>query len=226
MRNLCDLYNAEKNGRGLIVGTGPSLDAALECDWGDRPRILINHAARIFPVSPGRTYWIYLDDQEVYDPEWRRGIRDGITEVAPFFLMRRNGTRRFEPDSDAERVVQFHRVSPRSVPLDVENLALKAQLYSWCGTATTAAYLAHLLGFQTIQFVGVDGGMGRAASAQSVYRAENPEPDAYDRIRECAFSTLNALGYEGPKIPKRAGFPDCENSASKNLNLLGVFERK
>ncbi len=172
-----ELNNLHAGGQmALIVGKGPSLDAWLAqgCPRPDCAHAVIgvNHAGAAFPFTadyhvsghkfaefgqiPG-TWVVGINPQDSRrDEHW-----DLPAYAAHWFLVTYGYRGR---DYTREQIARTHR------------------LFHQTSSAQLALHFAWYLGFEAVQFIGIDGGRAHAGSMQSVAGVTPPTAD-YDHLR-------------------------------------------
>lgn len=182
-----ELNNRHTGGQmAVIVGKGPSLDAwlAAGCPRPDCPHAVIgvNHAGARFPfvadyhVSghkfpefaqiPG-TWVVGVNSQDSrQDQHW-----DLPDYAAHWFLVTYGG-----------RCRDYTRAQ----------IARTRRLFHQTSSAQLALHFAWYLGFESVQFIGIDGGSTHAQAMQGVPGVTAPNPD-YDRLKQHTHALADRL---------------------------------
>ena len=207
MRNLCNKHYEET---AWIFGTGASLDAADFAEV-EGVRICLNRAIGAVPHVDGQTYWLVADDawgKEVPGP-WDKWFHDlvfgnGVIGVFQDPLL---GPKRTQtPVPDAENIVKYKiQWSGNPDPIldmDREIIALNETLYSFSGTAPTAAHLAWFMGCDRVVIVGCDGD-GTIANRVRQWYDDGPIKANHKMSRDYLQHVIDTLDLEYENRSKR-----------------------
>lgn len=175
----------------LIVGKGPTLDdwLAAGCPRPDAPHAVIgvNHAGAVLPFAPDYNVSGHKFEEFGAIPgRWAIGInsqdsrRDEYWHLpewaAWWFLITYGYTAR---DFTREQIAHTHR------------------LFHLTSSTQLALHFAWYLGFEAVQFIGVDGGRAHANSLACVPGVEPPQTD-YDLLKRHTHELADHL-YPGGK---------------------------
>jgi hypothetical protein len=209
---FADLKNRHPGAVAVVLGTGGTLDG-FEAEYvpGNSVVIAINRAALVAPrlPSPGRTYWIVMDNwqtvgvpkPEVWDAwlaECLAGKMSALLASPLYGPKPRLNQEPFESEFVARWIPRGDRGGLRNpnafLNQSREFVAESGCLYTFAGSAPTAIHAAWLMGCSAVKLFGCDGDHSVAECLKPLYAPERPVNAPHDFARRIAEETGAQLG--------------------------------